>query len=627
MVPGDVKEIRKNPDATRPITTDHCDVEISASADEAFFLPGSVFSATVSIRCTDTFSADNSRSESDSDSSDYARPFPSFPALETLGASSSTEFGDGRVRGASVDFLACELVGKWSGDSSWVKPFSHGSYNRPQVIVKESTTLMDTKESNGSLKRGFSFSSKLGDFDAINISDVSVSATKNQASSSLWRDALDDACSAGKNGSTQSFTGFIFRSHPHIIANRDLVMVDSQVCFRISGLLPEKIPPTFRGTGMRYWYALTVAVAVNGEAPRSFRVPFRVLCSSTHNQQSPGKSLDPPEIPIPIQKPELKVANKFLESESLNVLELHSEQVLHQNVDNLQVALALSFNGRLTAYRTDEEMWKSDRGEDELLASAEHITAELQKWRKVTGVPDQSKHHALSTDGRNASSSEVPGEILSSRGAHPTASQPPNKSAPVYLISKGSNRILSLHIPRRSHQLGDLLCAVFDFASQQIPCVRIHSWLEMQEVILPSASLDNGGARTNGLVFPRVYAEHEEVVSNTQNTHVMFAIPYDAPVSFQTEAVAVRWFIHFKFFTPSPAALDAMNSRQGAPIHSTNEDNNNHDTSAKLSVRYNQELELSNQDIETLTWSLPILITASDRAHVFESPKVSLKLR
>ncbi len=47
----------------------------------------------------------------------------------------------------------------------------------------------------------------------------------------------------------------------------------------------------------------------------------------------------------------------------------------------------------------------------------------------------------------------------------------------------------------------------------------------------------------------QVWDEHVEVTSDLVLTHFMFSLPLDAPASFATHLVALRWVLRFEFTT------------------------------------------------------------------------------
>jgi len=762
---------------TGGMTASTAHAQLSASVDEPFYLPGSVCSATVIIRCTKRAGNGSGFSRSESlqqGSDDGLSSFPSFPR------SGSHLDGDGertdRATGVHVNVIACEFIGKWNGHRSWVKPHTHGSYERADVISTLASQPLDMGPTDIVLERARSVEKRTSEQDFLLSKSGSArdsldnrnsfdgrtspmrrrsaganigengSALTSAETTPAWRDALDDAAAAGHaNGSSEAFGGFVFRSQPHIVASEDLVFVDSQMCFKVKCRLPVWIPPTFRGTGVRYWYALTIAVAVDGGSPRSLRVPFRVLSSASAIAASgPRTGAGVPSVPAaplfaPQDQQQLESASRFLVSDrNLGVLDICSDQVPHQNVDNLQMALALSLNGRLTSYRTDEELWKSGRDEDDIAASDEGLWAEIQQLMdsrqetnpaaresgnsRISTAPGGERMNPMWDSARRSgaqlsnsksrsgvdfgsggawSRSETPigenimdelcrelrdasapslvrkrGHTSSREGGSITGSLAGGsggaapgapKVMPVYVISKGNHRLVSIHIPQRAHRLGDILCSIFDFSARELPCLRLQVRLEMQEVILPKVALGTKDQASTdvadgGVTFRRVYGEHEEIVVNSESTSVMFAIPHDAPVSFCTDAVAVRWFIHFNFFTPSAAALARAcplssalrippvsaaessisgSSRLGQE-NSTSGPDAGEASCAKAAPKERSEAaqahlhgravastnELAlHSDIETLSWSLPIVVAAGDSQTVPHRQAFTVQLR
>ena len=77
----------------------------------------------------------------------------------------------------------------------------------------------------------------------------------------------------------------------------------------------------------------------------------------------------------------------------------------------------------------------------------------------------------------------------------------------------------------------------------------------------------------------QVYDEHQELTPDLVLTHFMLSIPFDAPVSFSSHLVALRWLLRFEFTT---SAVQQSASWLGG----------------------------SSKGVERLTWTLPILVKA-----------------
>lgn len=59
----------------------------------------------------------------------------------------------------------------------------------------------------------------------------------------------------------------------------------------------------------------------------------------------------------------------------------------------------------------------------------------------------------------------------------------------------------------------------------------------------------------------QVQDEHQELTPDTLLTHFMLSIPHDAPASFSTHLITLRWLLRFEFVTNSkPAATSWLSS-------------------------------------------------------------------
>jgi len=562
-------------------------------------------------------------------------------------SSMSSQFVNGK--GAVIDVIACELVGRWSCDRSWVKSNAHSSY------VREARP--------GS----------------------SVSAANIGKSEKQWRDALDDVALGGRENN-DGHSGFIFRSNPHVVISRDVLIAGSQLAFQISCMLPESLPPTFRGTAIRYWYSLTFAISVNGGNPHTLRVPFRIL-----HIEHLSYSKDHPEpitIAVPIKHPNVETTRFLPDSDRPEVLDIQSEYVSSVPTDSLEEALAMSLNGRLTAYRTDTQLWKSRNDEEELMSSP-FLAGNVGTTSSSESSSSASYLHALGAESyamgmlgltSNEIDNEEPGsESRRSPSASPATTMekaleaeapspspvPPADVAPtddaiakkrrnglsrrvmpVYMIGKESKHVVSIHMSRKYHQLGDTISALFDFSQSTVPCYRISVALEMQEVILPKASRGTKGpsnqAEDEEVIFRRIYGDFDELVLDSTSSNFILSIPPDAPPSFETGAVAVRWNLHVKFITIKNRAVDVSTNHAQPWGRDSKVDTGSLSTKGSSSPtgtvsQYQVESTFMTErpthghfdprkDFEELNWTLPVIVVAGELDAFHTHPIVSLTI-
>lgn len=333
---------------------------------------------------------------------------------------------------------------------------------------------------------------------------------------------MADANAVG-GGGRPGYSGIIFRSHPLVVCEREQILPGSAVSFAIDCVLPDRLPPTLRGVAMRYLYALVVAVKFPDlEEPRVVRVPFRVISAG-------GTAMDLERasdiIPVPTPRSVGPLPNRFLQHKDITPLTMSANLLKNSPPDDIEIALALSLNGRLTPYR-------SDCNQNRVLDGLQHDSFHFFKHLSLISAP-KSLHHTP---------------------RHSNTSQQKKNLVPVYSITRGSASIARLHLPKRVHHLGDSISAIFHFQADH-PCYRLGARVEAQEIIHPQFSIGQkpGTAEDPNekrVLFRKVYGEHGEFVLSNRNTHVTFSIPHDAPPSFSTRVVTIRWLLHFVFLIP-----------------------------------------------------------------------------
>ncbi|KAA8496034.1 hypothetical protein FVE85_2189 [Porphyridium purpureum] len=508
-----------------------------------------------------------------------------------------------------VEMVAAEILGRWGADRAWIAPNGHGSFDRNAVLSSGGM--------NGSRESGINSPMR-----------APLGGDNLDGKSPAWREALDDIALTGKEG--DPYCGFIFRSQPHVIATRETVGLGSQVSFRVHCLLPNSIPPTFRGVAMRYTYSLSLVVVLNGGLPKTLRVPFRVLVPGMHDASgSPQLKM----IPVPLALPAFRVPNLLLESTHPSPLQLVSQPLnFAGDHENLQEMIAVSLNGRLSAYRTDAELWKNNLLDDSQSSIAAELEAEMRA-RRSSVLPRKSS----GGDGESEVASQKSGNVAGQIGQGLSAPMPPAgelappRSSPVYRISFGSKLLVLIHLVDRMHRLGDTLGAVLDYSQASWPCHKVEARLEVQEVLLPKKARGSKEGRAvsgEGVMFRRTYGEFVEKALNCESTHFLCGIPHDAPVSFSTDVVAVRWFMHFKFWTPSEATVAAL-VRQGAAtgnegVHSLGAASQ--DILPGVERLFVEDQHFQEQNMEVLSWSLPIHVSAGNRDSFLTVPCTSIKL-
>mmetsp|Transcript_6535 Transcript_6535/g.19828 ORF Transcript_6535/g.19828 Transcript_6535/m.19828 type:complete len:556 (+) Transcript_6535:66-1733(+) len=432
-----------------------------------------------------------------------------------------------------LSYIVVEISGRWICDNSWVAPHAH----------ERERELEDVSRFGGE----------------------------------AWGGALDDASHYG-GGGFDGYSGFIFRTKPHIVTRDEPLLCGSQMVFEVSCELPDLIPPSLRGTAVRYSYAVAVVATFESYSPKSLRVPFRVVLAPDAPQRTEV-------IPVPYSQDlndELsEFASIYHPEEPLHVRSRVMTSLPPQDID---LALAMSLNGRLTPYQSDSELNSSEAPElnQELLMSESRSDS---IGSLLMGGSNGAIEQAFSRLGFVEPKTKDP--------VPPATSSAQKEVLPVYLLTKGDKKIGRLFLLKTVHELGETLTAIFDMTEKEISCYRLSASLEVQEVVNPKFSLGtkdrNSREAETGRVFRKVYGEHNEYVNQSLNTYLVLSIPRDAPVSFQTQAVTVKWQLLFAFLTPSET---------GAANGSTDELDD-------------EQWFVPQKDADVLHWTLPIAVTGN----------------
>lgn len=363
-----------------------------------------------------------------------------------------------------------------------------------------------------------------------------------------WDVALDDANRVG-GGGRQGYSGIIFRSAPLAVCFDEPLPCGSVASFTVHCMLPDIVPATFRGDALRYSYFMNVIAATNDDRPQVLRVPFRVVLPQYY---AFARSALTNPIPVPTPRSTGPVPNRFLDASSTYALAISCSTNKSLACEDIDDALATTANGRLTPFCADDELWKSTTfAEDEASLNQMRLTPSPPRTPNSSArVPSSPKRTAPSKRGMEHDA--LSGDAL-----------------PMYHISRGSMSLAKMYLLKRTHHLGDTLTAIFDFQQCVVPCYRLNARLECHEIVQASSCQETRQSLKSqrGVSFRKVYGDHDEFVVMNQNTNVTFSIPHDAPVSFATGAVHVRWLLHFVFLIPlSKHASQASSPEDSAVV-------------------------------------------------------------
>ena len=536
-------------------------VAVSVQLHAQSFVPGSRASATITLHAE--------HANLTTSASSASRPTSRHGFSQS--ASAAAAFGSAQDAAAVADYVVCEFSGRWSTDRKWVVPHAHK--------LEDPSKWMD-----------FHAHSPIASGSTPKITQRVPDPTVGPYP---WSAALADANAIG-GGAREGYVGSIFRSQPLVVCEREQIPVGSQVSFDVDCVLPEKLPPTFRGSAVRYNYALTVVVKSSDlSAPRVMRAPLRVVpAGGTGSDEQRAAEV----IPVPTPRDVGPIANRFLQDKNCVVLSMSARLLKRAPPDDIEIALALSLNGRLTPYLPMSAQSLSGSGNGDL--------GTLEELAFMSNV--KVRDHG-SVDGAGGEDGYLKRYVI-----------------PVYSITKGSEAIARLHLSKGVHQVGGTVSITFNFVGE-IRCYRVDACLEAQETVNEELVVGRparaDGTRPSRTVFRKVFGEQGEFVESCQNTNMTFSLPLDSPPSFTTEVVAVRWLLSFVFLTPQ----SAEKAKDGSDLNEKGGILDNVSNDGNLGGAEEVEVEVQGPGLPTegtmlrgngkgiqcdaLRWSLPITVT------------------
>jgi hypothetical protein len=350
----------------------------------------------------------------------------------------------------------------------------------------------------------------------------------------------------------------LFESAPCVVADG----VDSCLV-RYTFPLPRKIPPSFKGVAIKYFYCLRVAAKLRSAnaVERVVTIPLRVinpLGNIAVIQVSP--------------KPVLGVEAKL---HDLQPLEADNRQAVQLTDTIAHAASAI-----------------------ELLGSPL-----VRARQRVTAVPSTTVADSLTSPQLRVASlssyyRRLQREQQSQNVQNNVKSLFVKLSRPLSIeISRARRHVAQFTINRTAFQLGDVIVGQFDFSRATTSCYQVSCSLDYDEAVAvemqPSASAAAAAAAVaaapltdssglSGAVIPsaelmprasidpvavparyagsttlrKTVAEAHSITVHTLRTGISLAIPSHAPYSFATSHVRVSWTLRFEFAIAARSRAD-----------------------------------------------------------------------
>ncbi|XP_010249219.1 PREDICTED: uncharacterized protein LOC104591851 isoform X2 [Nelumbo nucifera] len=383
---------------------------------------------------------------------------------------------------------------------------------------------------------------------------------------------------------------FLDCSTPSIISNQ-IISSGGTKTYIVRTELPKSIPPSYRGTAIRYHYYV-----------RSMLSGRWLALENGHSHREPINDLIQLEARVPLQIWATQKTSGFLseEGQSDGVL---SSTVFQMDIYWKEKDADSEWSRANEMYDGVEEGYESSRDEISSVSSYNPTkgTVDLPFGRSLSlqSVARNSNKDVSYLQGERASLYSTAltqlsvAEVLDDPDVFPPYKRPPSVLSPRELTkhrnlisteddrelpvvhgniepiaSEGFIRGKSYNIrlddqvllrfsPKNSdstYYFSDMIGGTLTFFHEEGTrrCLEVSITLETSETI---GQRFIHPSRRNSPTITKVQSDYHEVVADLVQTSFLFSIPMDGPMSFSTPRVSVQWALRFEFFT-TPKNVD-----------------------------------------------------------------------
>ncbi|KAL9244232.1 hypothetical protein vseg_018033 [Gypsophila vaccaria] len=346
----------------------------------------------------------------------------------------------------------------------------------------------------------------------------------------------------------------------------------------VQTVLPSSIPPSYRGTTIRYFYYVRTALSgqwlilENGHTSRDVvhnitaleaRVPLQIWVTQKGNglmneETQPDGIVPSQTIQTDIYWKEMDEDSEWARANDLFVGaeegydssrdEVSSLSSYNPSRENLHKSFGSSLSLQGSASRSFREPLHAEA--DEVLHnSTGDILSSIGPPNVVVPSPQKRFSKSFSRgDDENAASSFV--------GTSESVASESYIRGRSYNI-KLDDQVLLRFSPMKSDSnycFSDMIGGTLTFFREEGTrrCLEVSITLEISETINRRFVHPS---RRNSPTITKVHSDHHEVVADIVQTSFLFSIPMDGPMSFSTPHISVQWALRFEFFT-TPRNID-----------------------------------------------------------------------
>lgn len=398
----------------------------------------------------------------------------------------------------------------------------------------------------------------------------------------------------------------IFDSTPTSVVSNMTLGPGCTKTYLIRVALPKVLPPSFRGTVARYLYYLVVILRgrrVNFKNDHSLsqftplhlesRIPLNIWTlpnnSGVMNEDGQSKDYLGANGIVPTSPLRVEIFWKEKENDSdwarANELMCGTEDDYGGN-SHVKGSLDLLFERSLvlqspvatprSSFHAEQSGFGSFRMPSPLTdfssepvyeaggdASSQFGTlADRPSFRRKPGHPhmNSGSHSLYPLNHQPGNTSVSSGTAEFNKQLEPSNIEPVIGASPSETFIRGrsyniriEDQVLVRFSPKNSdstYYFGDTIGGVLTFFHEEGPrrCLEVSVTLETLETVNPAFIHPS---RKQSPVITKIQSDYHEVVADIVQTHFMFSIPMDGPMSFSTPHVSLQWVLRFEFETTS----------------------------------------------------------------------------
>lgn len=453
----------------------------------------------------------------------------------------------------------------------WLKPFSTAILSSSSTSTSSSSTSSSVSASTGPASSGA-------------VSPRTPTTTNSSSSRGkgeiveIREDGLTDLVQHRSNSTV------IFSSDPTVVLSHCFISKENpnpKVTFSFQ--LPEELPPSYRGTILRYSYTLALGIKVLDE--KIITTPATASASASASS-APTSTVYIMRIPIRVVSPlcSLCVLESPFVSLNFDFRWETSDKTAQLQIDK-RYALDVSF---YKSYNRKKQQISVEHGESDA------VEMSTSPASSVSAAIPSSFDYIFASIGRlmAGNSNSKTFAIL-----NVTEAEDVSNNGPI---------ICYLSLSSQSLRIGDIVSGVLDFSHSTVQCVRVSVVLSLEESVRAALFKEHSHRRPT---LKKSIAEFSEFVFNTTSTNFQLMIPPHATAQFQTDALRLRWFLDVEFsivptsqrahiFKKKRAELKQQRQKNGPSLPSTSDSYSHPD--------FILSQDLVNCPLETLCWQVPL---------------------